>query len=77
MSEFFSSGAPGYILNNATDLCQYCAYKVGDQFYEPLGYDFSHRWRDFGIFAAFIGSNLIILFLAVSFPLYACRNVQS
>lgn len=66
MSNFFSSGAPGYILNNATDTCQYCAYKVGDQFYEPLGYEFGNRWRDFGIFTAFIGSNLILLFLAVS-----------
>ncbi|KAF2791825.1 hypothetical protein K505DRAFT_351045 [Melanomma pulvis-pyrius CBS 109.77] len=67
MSDFFSNGAPGYLLNNATDACQYCAYKVGDQFYEPLGYEFGHRWRDFGIFAAFIGSNLIILFLAARY----------
>jgi ATP-binding cassette subfamily G (WHITE) protein 2 (SNQ2) len=65
MSDFFANGAPGYLLNNATEMCQYCAFKVGDEFYEPLGYSFSHRWRDLGIFAAFIGSNLIILFLAV------------
>ncbi|KAF1994828.1 hypothetical protein P154DRAFT_526746 [Amniculicola lignicola CBS 123094] len=61
---FFSSGAPGYILDNATSLCQYCAYKVGDEFYEPLGYSFDNRWRDLGIFAAFIASNLIFLFVA-------------
>ncbi|PSN74488.1 hypothetical protein BS50DRAFT_17238 [Corynespora cassiicola Philippines] len=66
LSDFFASGAPGYILDNATSVCQYCAYKVGDEFYEPLGYEFKNRWRDFGIFTAFIGSNLIILFLAVS-----------
>jgi ABC-type multidrug transport system permease subunit len=66
-SNFFSSGAPGYLLNNATDACQYCAYKVGDEFYQPLGYEFAHRWRDLGIFAAFIGSNLIILFLAARY----------
>ncbi|KAF2646908.1 hypothetical protein P280DRAFT_21301 [Massarina eburnea CBS 473.64] len=67
MEPFFATGAPGYILNNATDLCQYCAYKVGDEFYTPLGYEFDNRWRDLGIFAAFIGSNLIILFLAARF----------
>ncbi|KAF2191943.1 hypothetical protein K469DRAFT_719004 [Zopfia rhizophila CBS 207.26] len=67
MSNFFSSGAPGYLANNATDFCQYCAFKVGDQFYEPLGYEFKNRWRDFGIFTAFIGSNLIILFLAARY----------
>lgn len=66
MSAYFASGGPGYLLNNATSNCQYCAYRVGDQFYEPLGYDFGHRWRDLGIFAAFIGSNLVILFVAVS-----------
>ncbi|KAH7135031.1 ABC transporter CDR4 [Dendryphion nanum] len=67
MSDFFSNGAPGYLLNNATDLCQYCAFKVGDEFFEPLGYEFKNRWRDLGIFAAFIGSNLIILFLAARY----------
>ncbi|KAF1847990.1 ABC transporter CDR4 [Cucurbitaria berberidis CBS 394.84] len=67
MSDFFSNGAPGYLLNNATDMCSYCAVKVGDEFYGPLGYDFANRWRDFGIFAAFIGSNLFILFIAARY----------
>lgn len=67
MSKFFSAGGPGYIANNLTDACQYCAYKVGDQFYEPLGYDFKYRWRDLGILAAFIASNLILLFIAARY----------
>jgi ABC-type multidrug transport system permease subunit len=67
MSDFFSSGAPGYLANNLTNACEYCAYSVGDQFYQPLEYSFSNRWRDLGIFAAFIGSNLIILFLAARY----------
>jgi ATP-binding cassette subfamily G (WHITE) protein 2 (SNQ2) len=67
MSEFFSNGGPGYIVNNATNACEYCAYKVGDQFYNALEISFDQRWRDMGIFIAFIGSNLIFLFLGVSF----------
>ncbi|KAF1943987.1 ABC transporter CDR4 [Clathrospora elynae] len=67
MSDFFAGGAPGYLLDNATNVCNYCAYKVGDEFYEPLGYEFSNRWRDLGIFAAFIGSNLIIVFVAARY----------
>ncbi|WPG98335.1 Hypothetical protein R9X50_00112400 [Acrodontium crateriforme] len=63
MSAFFAAGGPGYLVNNATEACQYCAYKVGDQFYEPLGISFDHRWRDMGILCAFIGSNLVLLFL--------------
>ncbi|KAJ8070212.1 hypothetical protein OCU04_000598 [Sclerotinia nivalis] len=64
MENYFSNGGIGYIVNNATSACEYCAYKFGEQFYEPLGLEFGHRWRDLGILLAFIGSNLIILFLA-------------
>lgn len=63
MSDFFAAGGAGYLANNQTSDCSYCAYSVGDQFYEPLGISFSTRWRDFGIFTAFIGSNLILLFI--------------
>ncbi|KAL2067220.1 hypothetical protein VTL71DRAFT_1644, partial [Oculimacula yallundae] len=63
MSDFFTAGGPGYIVSNATTACEYCAYKVGDQFYSGLGFDFSNRWRDLGILIAFIGSNLVFLFL--------------
>lgn len=66
MQAFFANGGPGYIVSNATDACAYCAYKVGDQFYQPLGYKFEHRWRDLGILSAYIGSSLILLLLAVS-----------
>ncbi|OTA59743.1 ABC-2 type transporter [Hypoxylon sp. EC38] len=66
MASFLERGA-GYIVDNSTSVCQYCAYKVGNQFYEPLGFSFDHRWRDLGIFLAFVGSNLIILFSASRF----------
>ncbi|XXG95582.1 hypothetical protein Hte_001849 [Hypoxylon texense] len=66
MASFLETGA-GYIVDNATSACEYCAYKVGNQFYEPLGFSFDLRWRDLGIFLAFIGSNLIILFSAGRF----------
>ncbi|KAK7188983.1 uncharacterized protein CC84DRAFT_1147497 [Paraphaeosphaeria sporulosa] len=67
MSDYFKNGGPGYIVDNATDICQYCAYKVGDQFFEPLGLSFSNRWRDLGIMAAFIGSSLFLLFIAARY----------
>ncbi|KAH7330366.1 ABC-2 type transporter-domain-containing protein [Rhexocercosporidium sp. MPI-PUGE-AT-0058] len=63
MADFFQTGGPGYIVSNVTSACEYCAYKVGDQFYSGLGFEFSNRWRDLGILIAFIGSNLIFLFL--------------
>lgn len=63
MADFFQDGGSGYIVDNATDLCRFCAYKVGDQFYGPLQLNYDDRWRDLGIFAAFIASNLFLLFL--------------
>ena len=66
MEPFFSRGGAGYLVNNATQDCQYCAYKVGDEFYGPLGLSFDNRWRDLGIYICFIGSSLAILLVAVS-----------
>ncbi|OWP03796.1 hypothetical protein B2J93_2641 [Marssonina coronariae] len=63
MSDFFAAGGPGYIVSNVTSACEYCAYKVGDQFYSGLGFRFDNRWRDLGILVAFVGSNLVLLFL--------------
>ncbi|GAB7347060.1 hypothetical protein MBLNU459_g3198t2 [Dothideomycetes sp. NU459] len=63
MSNYFAAGGPGYIVSNSTDSCSYCAYSVGDQFYTALDFSFDNRWRDLGIFAAFIGSNLVLLFI--------------
>ena len=72
MQPFFDRGGAGYLVNNSTSSCEYCAFKEGDQFYRPLGLDFDNRWRDMGIFLAFVGSNVIILLLAVSFLLLYC-----
>lgn len=63
MQPFFAAGGAGYIVDNATAACEYCAYSVGDQFYEPLEISFGTRWRDLGILIAFCGSNLVLLFL--------------
>jgi ATP-binding cassette subfamily G (WHITE) protein 2 (SNQ2) len=68
MAPFFANMGPGYIVDNATSACEYCAYKLGDQFYTNLDLDFNNRWRDIGILIAFIGSNLFFLFLGVSSP---------
>lgn len=67
MESFFENGGAGYLVKNATQVCEYCAYKIGDQFYATFSMDFNNRWRDLGIFIAYIGSNLIILFLASRF----------
>ncbi|KAK1759774.1 ABC-2 type transporter-domain-containing protein [Echria macrotheca] len=74
MAPFFERGGRGYLVDNATTAeCEYCAYRVGDEFYGALGMSFGNRWRDLGIFIAFVGSNLIILFTASRFLNYNRR----
>ncbi|KAK4230160.1 ABC transporter G family member 11 [Podospora fimiseda] len=69
MQTFFDNGGKGYLVNETQvgGDCEYCAFKVGNEFFEPLGFSYGERWRDLGIFVAFIASNLAILFVAVSF----------
>jgi ATP-binding cassette, subfamily G (WHITE), member 2, SNQ2 len=66
MEPFFNSGGIGYLKDNLTSLCEYCAYKNGNQYFEPLGFNYDNRWRDLGIFIAFVGSNLIFFYMGVS-----------
>lgn len=73
MQSFFDNGGAGYIVDNATTTCEYCAYKVGEQFYAPFGISYDDHWRDFGILMAFIGSNLILLFLGSRYLNYNRR----
>ncbi|KAI7873592.1 hypothetical protein K492DRAFT_138850, partial [Lichtheimia hyalospora FSU 10163] len=53
---FFEMGGPGYVREgslNSTELCEYCPYKYGNDFFEGLGWSFSNRYRDWGILLAF------------------------
>ena len=65
MESYFQNGGLGYLEENTTTLCKFCAFKMGDDFYTPLGLSYDRRWTDLGIYACFIFSNLVILFIAV------------
>ncbi|ORX92221.1 hypothetical protein K493DRAFT_316720, partial [Basidiobolus meristosporus CBS 931.73] len=58
-ADAFLKMASGYLKDpNATDMCSYCQYRVGEDFYRNLAWDFSHRWRNFGILCLFTVFNL-------------------
>ncbi|KAI9374499.1 ABC-2 type transporter-domain-containing protein [Aspergillus egyptiacus] len=73
MQVFFEKGGVGYLADNTTRDCEYCAYRVGDEYYQAFEMSFNNRWRDLVIYAAFVGSNLIILFLAARYLNYNRR----
>jgi ABC-type multidrug transport system permease subunit len=70
----FLQTAIGYVSNpNSTSNCEYCQFSVGDGYLATLEFSWANRWKDLGIFACFIGSNLIILVLAARYLNYVRR----
>ena len=54
------SRAGGYLTNpDATTACQFCSFRTTDEFLDlSFNIKYSNRWRDVGIFIAFIAFNV-------------------
>ncbi|WKT53988.1 AAA ATPase domain [Fusarium oxysporum f. sp. vasinfectum] len=53
--------APGTLQNpNATEQCRYCSVSTADQYLAAFQIYWSERWRNYGIFWAYIGFNIIM-----------------
>ncbi|KAJ2232407.1 ATP-binding cassette transporter snq2 [Coemansia sp. RSA 1722] len=60
------ASAVGYLNNpDATSSCEYCSFKVGDEFYESLSWSFAHRWRNMGILLGFVVFNVVFTVLMI------------
>jgi ABC-type multidrug transport system permease subunit len=65
-SQEFLTYAPGYLANpNDSQLCGYCPYTVGNDYFDTLGWSASHKWRNLGIIAAFWIFNIIVFLYLV------------
>ncbi|OBT64275.1 hypothetical protein VE03_06825 [Pseudogymnoascus sp. 23342-1-I1] len=64
MADFFRAGGAGYLVSDAGSECEFCAFKSGEQFLQGMEMFWGNRWRDLGIFAAFVASNVVILLIA-------------
>ncbi|KZT54856.1 hypothetical protein CALCODRAFT_437933 [Calocera cornea HHB12733] len=70
----FINEVGGYLANgNATSNCQYCQYKLGQEFYTPLNIDYSTRERDLWIVFCFFIANFITTVVASRYLRYAKR----
>ncbi|KAJ1680260.1 ATP-binding cassette transporter snq2 [Spiromyces aspiralis] len=66
-ADFLHTG-PGYIQDPAsTTACNYCTYKVGQEYYKGLRWSFSHRYRNFLIILGFIMFNSFLIVFFVRF----------
>ncbi|RFU75353.1 brefeldin a resistance [Trichoderma arundinaceum] len=58
----YISQAGGYVQTAADGLCEFCQYATGDQFGVGFNVEYSHIWRDFGIFCGFIVFNYSLVY---------------
>ncbi|KAL4911105.1 hypothetical protein BDW74DRAFT_184620 [Aspergillus multicolor] len=58
----FLSQATGYVRDAGNGMCAYCQYSDGDQFATNFNVYYSHKWRDYGIFWAFVMFNFAAVF---------------
>lgn len=62
----FADASPGYLLNpDAKVDCQYCPYTTGDDYLSTLNISADDKWRDFGIFLAFVVTNWALVYFFV------------
>ncbi|KAK9486914.1 ABC-2 type transporter-domain-containing protein [Lipomyces starkeyi] len=63
----------GRLLNpDATSNCQFCQYIVGDDYLRQIGFSYSTRWRDIGVFLGFVVCNIFFAY----FLYYVMRVVK-
>jgi ABC-type multidrug transport system permease subunit/ABC-type multidrug transport system ATPase subunit len=61
----FIQKAGGYVQTSADGTtCEFCQYANGDEFGRSFSVYYSHIWRDFGIFCAFIVFNYAVVYVA-------------
>ncbi|KAF2149279.1 putative ABC transporter [Myriangium duriaei CBS 260.36] len=62
----YAKQAGGYLLNpTATSGCEYCPISNGDQYLASLNISPDQKWRDFGIFLAFVISNWALVYFFI------------
>ncbi|PFH63104.1 hypothetical protein XA68_18241 [Ophiocordyceps unilateralis] len=64
LQPFLQGGAPGHLDNpDALSQCQYCAYSTADQLLAGSWIYWNDRWRNYGIFWAYIVFDILIVVL--------------
>ncbi|KAF7719647.1 ABC-2 type transporter / CDR ABC transporter family protein [Penicillium ucsense] len=72
----FVQQAGGTVREAANGLCGYCQYATGDQFAASFNVYYSHKWRDYGIFWAFVLFNFAMVFFFSWIYLHGVQDVK-
>ena len=66
----------GYVQTAADGMCEFCQYATGDEFAATFNVKYSQKWRNFGIFAAFVVFNFAIVYLGSYIYLVGWRKMK-
>ncbi|KAL9618479.1 MAG: hypothetical protein Q9160_006798 [Pyrenula sp. 1 TL-2023] len=66
----------GGLVQVASDgMCEFCQYANGDEFGKSFNVQYNRKWRDFGIFAAFVGFNFAVVFACSYLYLHGGKRI--
>ncbi|KAJ6160946.1 ABC multidrug transporter atrF [Penicillium chermesinum] len=72
----FAQKSGGYVRDAANGLCAYCQYATGDEFAKSFNVSYNHKWRDYGIFWAFVAFNFLAVFVFSWLYLHGVRDLK-
>ncbi|KKK21456.1 ABC transporter [Aspergillus ochraceoroseus] len=72
----FAAHAPGYVENAANGMCSYCQYSNGDEFGASFNIFYKHKWRNYGIFWAYVLFNFTAVFFFSWLYLHGARDIK-
>ncbi|KAL5339404.1 ABC-2 type transporter-domain-containing protein [Aspergillus crustosus] len=72
----YLSQGTGYVRDAGDGMCGYCLFSNGDQFATNFNVYYSHKWRDYGIFWAFVMFNFAAVFFCSWLYLHGINNMK-
>lgn len=75
-TEAYVAQAGGYVQTGADGMCEFCQYANGDEFAASFNAFYSHIWRNYGIFWAYILFNFSVVFLCSWLYLGGARRIR-
>ncbi|XRM42481.1 ATP-binding cassette transporter snq2 [Aspergillus tubingensis] len=72
----YASQIGGYVQDAGNGLCAFCQYSVGDAFARNFNVYYSHKWRNYGIFWAYVIFNFMAVFFFSWLYLHGARNIK-
>ncbi|KAJ5928919.1 CDR ABC transporter [Penicillium verhagenii] len=72
----YAQEAGGYVSDAGNGMCAFCQYSTGDEFAAGFNVFYSHKWRNYGIFWAYVIFNFMVVFLFSWLYLHGVRDMK-